>query len=229
MTLRLLPILILAAVLTLSVRVRDVWEVASVLETGPASAVAQENASAGADQPDFVPWDVVPAAADSGDAGEGEAEFSGLPRDPYEMTDEEIDLLQKLSARRKEINRRYGDLKSREALLAVAEQRIDQKISELEILRKSIEDLMLLQDEQEEAQIRSLVKIYENMKPKDAAQIFEELDMWVLLEVIDRMKERKSAPILAKLTPGRAKTITIELAQRRDLSIGEGQETSVDR
>jgi flagellar motility protein MotE (MotC chaperone) len=72
-------------------------------------------------------------------------------------------------------------------------------------------------DEQEERQLNSLVIIYENMKPKDAARIFEELDMVVLLDVIERMKERKTAPILAELNPKRAKTITIELAHRRNL------------
>ena len=226
MKLRLLSILIVAAVLTLSVRVSDVWEaVPLILDAGPSQAAAQEGGAgqsgafdlevAAGDQPDFQPWEVTPAA-DNG-AGESEAPL----HDPYEMTDEEIDLLQKLSARRREINRRYREVEAREALLVAVEIRIDQKISELEILRKKIEELMRQHGEQEEAQIRSLVKIYENMKPKDAARIFEELDMDVLLEVIDRMKERKIAPILAKLTPERAKIITIELAQRRDLSMAE--------
>src|SRR3546814_4430099 len=59
-----------------------------------------------------------------------------------------------------------------------------------------------------EGQMQSLVKIYESMKPKDAARIFEELDMEVLLEVVERMKERKTAPILAEMNPERAKTVT---------------------
>jgi len=57
------------------------------------------------------------------------------------------------------------------------------------------------------------------MKPKDAARIFEELDMEVLLEVVERMKERKTAPILAQMNPQRAKTVTLELAQRRELPV----------
>ena len=59
------------------------------------------------------------------------------------------------------------------------------------------------------------------MKPKDAARIFEQLDMVVLLDVIERMKERKSAPILAKMKPQRAKEITLELAQRRGLPVAQ--------
>jgi len=100
-----------------------------------------------------------------------------------------------------------------------AEQRIDQKITELEQLQATIEDLLVQHDEQDEAQMQSLVKIYESMKPKDAARIFEELDMEVLLEVVERMKERKTAPILAQMNPERAKEVTLELAQRRELPL----------
>ena len=60
--------------------------------------------------------------------------------------------------------------------------------------------------------IAAVEKIYENMKPKAAAGVFEELDMDILLEVVSRMKERKVAPILALMTPTRAKELTFELA-----------------
>ena len=55
------------------------------------------------------------------------------------------------------------------------------------------------------------------MKPGDAARIFEELDMAILLDVVERMKEAKTAPIMAKMTPGKAKLLTAELTQRRSL------------
>jgi len=66
--------------------------------------------------------------------------------------------------------------------------------------------------------MKSLVKIYENMKPKDAAPIFEQLDMDVLLDIVDRMKEAKVAPILAQMNPAKAKEVTDELAKRHELS-----------
>ncbi len=141
-----------------------------------------------------------------------------MSSDPFALTDEEIDLLQMLAKRREVIEQRAAGLKQRETLLEAAEKRIDEKIAKLEVLQKAIEDLLIRRDEQEEAQLTSLVKIYENMKPKDAARIFEEVDMAVLLDVIERMKERKTAPILAQMNPRRAKAITLELAQRRGLT-----------
>jgi flagellar motility protein MotE (MotC chaperone) len=71
------------------------------------------------------------------------------------------------------------------------------------------------------ARLQSLVKIYENMKPKDAARIFDQLDMDVLLDVVERMKEARVAPILALVNPQRAQDITIQLAERRKLPIAK--------
>ena len=65
--------------------------------------------------------------------------------------------------------------------------------------------------------MKSLVKIYENMKPKDAARIFEELDMDTLLSVAERMGERKLAPVMAKMNPIKAREVTVELSKLRDI------------
>ena len=61
------------------------------------------------------------------------------------------------------------------------------------------------------------MKIYENMKPKDAARIFEQLEIDVLLLIAERMREARIAPILAKMSPAKAKAITVELATRRPI------------
>ena len=133
------------------------------------------------------------------------------------MTNEEISLLQSLSKRREEIERRARGLEEREVLLQAAERRIEEKVAVLKELQKVVEDLLNEQKDVTESQYGSLVKIYENMKPKSAARIFEELDLEILLPVIARMKERKIALILAKMNAQKAKTITTELAQRRKL------------
>ena len=57
------------------------------------------------------------------------------------------------------------------------------------------------------------MKVYESMRPRDAASIFDVLDMHVLLEVLDRMNDRKAAAILAAMQPERARMATQMLAQ----------------
>ena len=102
-------------------------------------------------------------------------------------------------------------------MLSAAERRIDTKISELAKIKATIEQLLKKHDAKQEAKLKSLVKIYENMKPKDAARIFDRLELSILLDVVERMRESKTARIMANMTPARAKSVTSALAQRGTL------------
>ena len=82
-------------------------------------------------------------------------------------------------------------------------------------IKNEIEALLKEQSAEEQSRINSLVKIYEGMKAKDAARIFNTLDMDVLIMVMSRMSERKSSPILAEMSPDRARTVTLLLAQQK--------------
>ena len=75
-------------------------------------------------------------------------------------------------------------------------------------LQKRLEALEAARKEREDASWRGLVKLYETMKPRDAATIFNDLDLPVLLPVLDRMKEAKAAPVLAAMQPERARLVT---------------------
>lgn len=136
---------------------------------------------------------------------------------PTHFTDSEIEVLQSLAQRRTNLERRERQLAQREALLSAAEVEVDRKISELNQLRSEIEELLGKQSTEQENRLRSLVRIYENMKPQEAARIMNTLDMDVLLDVIARMPERRSAPIMANMNPERARQITIRLAERSRL------------
>lgn len=218
MRLRFLPVFILVAMLGTGVKLAGLWHGLG----GPTPAFAAGGQPLETEAGDAAPGDAAAGQADAEPTPEGpipEGQITDLSTDIFEMTDEELQLLQSLSQRREELEQRAREIDEREVLLKAAEQRIDQKIKDLEQLQASIEALLVQHDEQSEEQMQSLVKIYESMKPKDAARIFEELDMEVLLEVVERMKERKTAPILAQMNPERAKAVTLELAQRRDLPI----------
>jgi len=105
-------------------------------------------------------------------------------------------------------------------MLKAAESRIDKKVEEMKNLQATIEKLLASYDEQQEKKVASLVKIYESMKPKDAAKIFEELEMDVLLMVVERVNSRRLAPILAAMDPQKAREVTVELSRLRNLPEG---------
>lgn len=133
------------------------------------------------------------------------------------FTASEVEVLQSLSKRRDELDKREKSIAAREALLRAAEQEVDRKVGELDTMKAEIEKLLGQQSKMESDRITSLVKIYEGMKPKEAATIFNTLDMDVLLSVISRMNERKSSPVLAAMDPEKARIVTIRLAEQRRL------------
>lgn len=129
----------------------------------------------------------------------------------------EVEMLQSLSKRRDELDKREQQIGAREALLKAAGVEVDRKIAELNKIRGQLEDLLGKQKVAEDERINSLVKIYEGMKPKDAANIFNTLDMEVLLPVIGKMKEAKASPVLAAMDADKARQVTIKLAEQRKL------------
>ena len=222
---RFLPLTIFAATLMLTIKIGDIWDGFDGLINGTiqvSEAIAQpaeEDAKPAAKdgQPaagEKTAEQAVPAALKD----EPQGQISKLiTNDPTLLTPAEIDLLQQLAERRQVLESREQEFELRTGLLAAAESRIDKKVEELKVLRETISGLIKTFDAQQDAKLLSLVKIYENMKPKEAARIFEALEMDTLLEVAERMKERKLAPIMAKMDPEKARDMTVELSRLRRL------------
>jgi flagellar motility protein MotE (MotC chaperone) len=123
-----------------------------------------------------------------------------------------------LAKRRELLDKKEKEIGVREALLSAAERELDQKLRELTVLQSEIEASMKKRSDEEIARIASLVKIYEGMKPKDAASILNTLDLDVLLVIMTQMSERKSSPIMAEMNPERARTLTIMMSEQRQKS-----------
>jgi flagellar motility protein MotE (MotC chaperone) len=124
-------------------------------------------------------------------------------------------VLLELRRRRDELDARETAVTAREATLAAAELRLGARVGELETLQKKLEDLEQAREQRDDASWQGLVKLYETMKPRDAATIFNDLDMPVLLGVVDRMKDGKAATVLAAMQPDKAREVTTKLAALR--------------
>jgi flagellar motility protein MotE (MotC chaperone) len=137
-----------------------------------------------------------------------------VPSEPP-PSEAERSLLLDLRSRRKELDGRAQSVEQREALLAAAERRMAERLNELSVLQTRLELLENTRRDRDEANWRGMVKTYETMRPRDAATIFNDLDQAVLIQVLDRMKEAKAAPILAAMQPDRARVATTELVKWR--------------
>jgi flagellar motility protein MotE (MotC chaperone) len=151
----------------------------------------------------------------------------------------ETAILEGLSARREELDQREQDIDMRMKLLKAAEQRLDQRFQEL----KSIETQLGAGDTPPAGapgapgaanpgvapgaagapaaaapandQMAALVSLYEGMKPKAAAVVFDQLDLTVLLGIASKMNPRKLAPVLAAMSPDKAGALTTAMVGKQ--------------
>lgn len=124
-------------------------------------------------------------------------------------------LLEQLRARRSDIEAREQAVAAQEIVLQAAEARLTRRVEELTAMQQRLETLNRARGEREEAGWRGLVRTYEAMRPRDAATIFDDLDMPVMVEILDRMSDRKAAPVIGAMRPERARMATAELARHR--------------
>jgi flagellar motility protein MotE (MotC chaperone) len=123
-------------------------------------------------------------------------------------------ILESLQGRREQLESRSRDLDMRENLLKAAEKRVEAKVAELKDVEARVKTAMGNRDQAEEKRFKSIISMYENMKPKDAARIFDRLDMKILVEVSTHMNPRGMSEILANMSPDAAERLTVELANR---------------
>ena len=138
-----------------------------------------------------------------------------VPPKPVEISESERGLLLDLRRRRGELDSREAALASRDAVLSATEKRLTARVGELAVLQAKLEALEQARQAREAQNWQGLVKLYEAMKPRDAAAIFNDLEKPVLLAVLDRMKDGKAAAVLAAMTPDRARQATADLARQR--------------
>ncbi|MGL5448060.1 MAG: hypothetical protein ACRDBL_12205 [Rhabdaerophilum sp.] len=181
--------------------------------TGPAAAKPGEAPKAGA-----AP---SPASTSGPVPGKPETEGTRVPPPAAKMPERgqqasspaERELLEKLRERRGEIDARDRDLEMRDNLLRTTERKLDEKIGQLRTLESQLEANAATKNDPKQ-RFRPLVVMYENMKPKEAARVFDRLDIKVLMDLVQQMNPRKVSEILAVMEPAAAERLTVALARQ---------------
>lgn len=142
-------------------------------------------------------------------AGQGPAPAATASVSPSERA-----ILERLQERRQELDARSREIEMRENLLRAAERRLEQRAAELRELEGRITALETRRDEAETNRFRGVVSMYETMRARDAARIFDTLDLAVLIEVARAMRPAKLADVMAQMQAEPARRLTMELAKR---------------
>ena len=123
-------------------------------------------------------------------------------------------ILERLQSRRQELEARAREVDIRESLLKSAEKRIESKVEEMKAVESRITAATGQKAEADAARFKGIITMYEGMKPKDAAKVFDRLEMSVLFEIASQIAPRKMSDILGLMAPEAAERLTIEMARR---------------
>jgi len=178
---------------------------------------AQEmlNFPGGVDQPDITgsthekPKEEAPKPA----APETQPEGTVVEAPPS-VPPAERAILERLQARRQELEARAREIDIRESLLKAAEKRIESKVEEMKSVESRLSTANGQKGEADSARLKNIVTMYEGMKPKDAAKVFDRLEMSVLLDISTQIAPRKMSDILGLMAPEAAERLTVEMARR---------------
>jgi flagellar motility protein MotE (MotC chaperone) len=136
------------------------------------------------------------------------------PEQGQSVSPSERAVLERLQARRQEIEARAREIDIRESLLKAAEKRVESRVEELKAVEARISAATEQKTETDAARFKGIITMYESMKPKDAAKVFDQLDMPVLYEIASQIAPRKMSDILGLMSTEVAGRLTVELARR---------------
>lgn len=220
---RLLPVLLIAVGGLFFIKVTHIVANYGEVLSSSSPAVAQE-----APASEAKPEGNAEGQVDAGEAPSGEissksenqeppALVEGMKVDPAGNSRSELAILERLAKRRDDLGKREQELEMRDALLKAAEKRLEERVEELKKLENSIRLATRKRDEQQQEDLGKLVAMYESMKAKQAAKIFEVLDQDVLLDIVKIMKPRKVAAIMGQMNAASAGSLSLAIAKGKSL------------
>lgn len=127
------------------------------------------------------------------------------------------EVLQSLMRERELVEQQKQDIEVRKTEVALALERLEEEKMSLTELKVSIEDLLARVEAAKTDDLNRLIEFYKNMKPADAARIMDDLDIETTVMVLGEMNPRTAAPILAKVSPVRARAVSKIILERSQL------------
>ena len=84
----------------------------------------------------------------------------------------------------------------------------DAKSKDVKVSQKEIEEQMKAREAAEKKRISKLARIYDNMKPEEAAKALGDVNLDTVVLILQKMDESNAGQIIAKMDPSRAARVT---------------------
>jgi flagellar motility protein MotE (MotC chaperone) len=207
---RVLPAVIAISIGVVAFKGVDIYQaVAQVVENEAAAPHGETDLTAGVGEGTAAASETAPPAAARADQCLPSLDYAAETG----ISEQEILVLRSLADRRRALDDREAGVETREQAAAAAEQRLQDQIAELRKVETNVQALLASMETKRDERMTSLVKTYEAMKPKDAAEIFDGMDDKVLLDLAKSMKPANLASVMSLMAPKRAEALTRMLAQ----------------
>ncbi|KPQ06419.1 MAG: hypothetical protein HLUCCA12_10535 [Rhodobacteraceae bacterium HLUCCA12] len=126
-------------------------------------------------------------------------------------------LLVQLTRREESLREREAALRARESQMASAIGQLQDQIAALQDAEEELAATMALADRAAEEDIARMIRVFESMKPEEAAQVFAEMAPEFAAGFLARLSPEAAAEIMAGLTPDRAYLLSTIVAGRNAL------------
>lgn len=126
-------------------------------------------------------------------------------------------LLVQMTQREQALRLRESALAEREQLLEAAVERLEQQINALQAAEQELSATMALADQAAEDDIARMVRVFESMKPEEAALVFTEMDPGFAAGFLGRLNPDSAAAVMAGLEPRQAYLLSTIVAGRNAL------------
>ena len=101
------------------------------------------------------------------------------------------------------------------------EKKDDKKSKDVKVSQKELEEQMKAREAAEKKRISKLARIYDNMKPEEAAKALNDVSLDTVVLILQKMNESNAGQVIAKMEPSKAARITQMLfdGQQRRLTL----------
>jgi flagellar motility protein MotE (MotC chaperone) len=123
-------------------------------------------------------------------------------------------LLAAIREREAQLEREAAALADRAQTLDVAETKLAEQLAAFEKAQADLEATLAMADRAAEKDIERMTTVYENMKPDDAARIFDRMAVEFAAGLLARMRPEAAAQVLTAMDADGAYAVTLTIASR---------------
>jgi flagellar motility protein MotE (MotC chaperone) len=123
-------------------------------------------------------------------------------------------LLLAIRERESQLDAEAARLADRAQSLNVAEAKLAEQLAAFDQAQRNLEETLALADKAAERDIDRMTKVYEAMKPEEAARIIERMDVSFAAGLMARMRPEIAADVLTGMEPDAAYAVTLTITSR---------------